>query len=515
MKLISHNPATLEAIGEIETTPVEKISEIAKRAKEAFEGWKKLSIKERKIYLRKARSYVYDNFEEISNLVMREVGKAITEAVNSEIVMTLDLFDYYLRNTEHILRESSPTIRALILRHKKNHVIYEPKGVIGIISPWNYPFNIPMGQIIPALISGNCVIFKPSELTPLCGLKIEEIFKSAGLPEGVFNLIIGLGDVGASLVESDIDKICFTGSTKVGKKIMETASKKLTPVTLELGGKDPVIVCDDADIERASSGVVWGAFYNAGQTCVSIERCYINKKIADEFINKVVEKTLKLKQGYGIEADVEIGPMISENQFKIVEKQVEEAKKNGARVLTGGKRNENFPGYFYEPTVMVDVNHNMEVMSEETFGPVLPIVIVENDEEAIKRANDSKFGLSAAIWTKNLKHGEKIARELKAGSITINDSLYHFGISDVPIGGVKESGFGRTHAKEGLLEMVNTKYVGIDARTWEHKLYWYGYNQSLYDAMKAAVKFLYSKNIIERIKSLKNLLPHLIRRDRI
>jgi succinate-semialdehyde dehydrogenase/glutarate-semialdehyde dehydrogenase len=357
---------------------------------------------------------------------------------------------------------------------KRGKLIREPYGVIGIISPWNYPFSIPATESIAALFAGNAVVLKPSEFTTLCALKLRDLLYEAGVPREVFQVVTGFGDTGAALLDSAIDKVVFTGSVGTGKHVGEAAARKLLPVVLELGGKDAMIVLDDANVEIASAAAVWGAFVNAGQTCLSVERCYVSRKLYDNFVAACVERTKLLRVGNGADTQTEVGPMIHEQQLRIVEAQVDDARANGATVLTGGRRLPELGPNFYAPTVIVGVDPSMRIMREETFGPVLPIVPFETDDEAIALANDSEFGLAASVWTRDKRRGEAVARRLQAGTVMINDVVSCFGIAEAPHGGVKASGIGRTHGRLGLEEVVRTKFVDTDHMAMLPKPWWYG-----------------------------------------
>jgi succinate-semialdehyde dehydrogenase/glutarate-semialdehyde dehydrogenase len=318
------------------------------------------------------------------------------------------------------------------------------------------------------------VVLKPSEFTTLCALKLRDLLYEAGVPREVFQVVTGFGDTGAALLDSAIDKVVFTGSVGTGKHVGEAAARKLLPVVLELGGKDAMIVLDDANVEIASAAAVWGAFVNAGQTCLSVERCYVSRKLYDNFVAACVERTKLLRVGNGADTQTEVGPMIHEQQLRIVEAQVDDARANGATVLTGGRRLPELGPNFYAPTVIVGVDPSMRIMREETFGPVLPIVPFETDDEAIALANDSEFGLAASVWTRDKRRGEAVARRLQAGTVMINDVVSYFGISEAPHGGVKASGIGRTHGRLGLEEVVRTKFVDTDHMAMLPKPWWYG-----------------------------------------
>src|SRR5581483_2704197 len=339
-----------------------------------------------------------------------------------------------------------------------------------------------------------------SELTPLSALEIESLLRDAGLPENIFQVVIGDGRTGAALVESGVDKLVFTGSVPTGKRIAEMAGARLLPVVLELGGKDPMIVLDDAGVDVASSGAVWGAFVNAGQTCLSVERCYVQRRIYDTFVLACVEKARRLRVGNGMEPGVEIGPLIHQRQLRVVEEHVADALARGARLLTGGERLISLRPNFYAPTVLADVNHEMRIMREETFGPLLPITAFDSEEEAVRLANDSEYGLAASVWTRDRNRGEGIARQIRAGTVMINDAVSCFGISEAPHGGVKASGIGRTHGRFGLEEMVWLKYVDSDLLPGTKKPWWYGYGAGLASAVEGFLDFQFARGILRRLR---------------
>jgi acyl-CoA reductase-like NAD-dependent aldehyde dehydrogenase len=519
MKLKSINPATLEVLAEIETTPIDKVFEIAEKAQLAFKNWASKTIDERLGLLKRARKIFYEMKDELATLITLENGKPIVESYSMEIFPTLDLFDFYIKNAKKILKRRKVRSQIPLFWVKRNYIHFEPLGVVAVISPWNYPLLLPIAPIISALVAGNCVIFKPSEYTSLIGLKIADIFHMAGFPDGVFNIVIGYGDVGEALVNSNIDKISFTGSTRTGRLIMQNASKKPIPVTLELGGKDPMIVFDDVDVETAATSAVWGAFANAGQTCVSVEICYVQEKIFQEFVEKVVEKTKKLKIGNGLDPDVEIGPINNEKQMKIIENQIQDAISKGAKILTGGKRikpkdknGDELKGYFFEPTVIIDVDNSMLLMKEETFGPILPIISFKDEYEVLEKLNSSEYGLSASVWTNDKKRAKRVVEKIKSGSVLVNECVVHYGDAKAPCGGVKSSGFGRVHSEFGLYDMVNIKFESFDYIS-PYRLWWYGYDEKLLNTMKKAIAFLHSPSLIEKLESAPGLLLNLFRKN--
>jgi succinate-semialdehyde dehydrogenase/glutarate-semialdehyde dehydrogenase len=361
--------------------------------------------------------------------------------------------------------------------------------VVGIITPWNFPFMLAFNPTVQALVAGNAVVLKPSEVTPFSGLLVREVLRSARIPDDLFQVVLGDGTTGAALVEAGVQKICFTGSVRTGRRVGEACGRNLVPFTLELGGKDPMIVCADADLERAANGAVYGAFSNSGQVCVSTERVYVVDSVADEFTQKVVEKTAALRQGDG--GEFEIGPMIWPAQLEIVERHVEEAKARGAKVLTGGRRNPSFSGLFYEPTVLVDVDHEMAVMREETFGPVLPIMRVRDEEEALRLANDTRYGLNANVGTRDRRKGERLARAVQSGSAVINDCMLTYGATESPFGGVKESGIGQVNGETGLRSFCHAQSIIVDRFGAKSEFLWYPYSAKKLAWLRRAMRWVW------------------------
>ena len=432
--IISNNPANGKEVGRVKNYLAEEVQLAVEKSRTAFEIWRKTSFYERKRFIMRARDVILADIDEIARLISDEMGKPVAEAISAEITPVLDLMQYFARNAEKLLKPRKINIGLLGAMGRSSKVVYQPLGVIGIISPWNFPFSIPLGEVVMALMAGNTIVLKPSELTPLVGKKIGEIFEKVNLPKNVLQIVTGDGKTGAALVESAPDKIMFTGSVETGRKIAKSAAKNLTPVVLELGGKDPMIVFADADLEAASSGAVWGAFTNSGQACSSVERLYVEDKIKDKITNLIVEKTKNLKQNYGDEATTDVGSMVSENQLKIVENHVADFELYGAEILTGGRRNENFDGVFFEPTVIANADNSMTGMRDETFGPTLPIATFKTEKEAIELANDTEFGLTASVWTKDLSKGKRVAEKIRAGTVTVNEVLYTHGIGQTPWG---------------------------------------------------------------------------------
>jgi acyl-CoA reductase-like NAD-dependent aldehyde dehydrogenase len=507
-EIVSIDPATGEELGRTPEASVAEVEAAVGRARGAQSKWAACSFRERATVVMRARVIILDEMEEIARLISRECGKPVAEAISMELAPTLDLMQYFARRTEKLLRPQRIELGQYGLLGRSSSIVYRPLGVVGIISPWNFPWAIPLGEVVMALMAGNGVVLKPSELTTLVGLKIADVFRRAGLPSGLLEVLAGAGTTGAALVEAGVDKLMFTGSVTTGKRVAEAAARRLVPVVLELGGKDPMIVLEDADVEVAASAAVWGAFCNSGQACASVERCYVQEAIAPRFIEAVVRQTRSLKQSPGIESETDIGAMSSERQLKVVAGHVEEALAHGAKALTGGRRAPDLRGPFYEPTVLIDVKQEMTVMREETFGPVLPILTFKTEEEAIRLANDSQFGLTASIWTKNIGRGRRIASRIEAGTVMVNEVLYTHGVAQTPWGGMKQSGLGRTHGRLGLLELVAPQHIHVNRISSMRDLWWFRYTPRGVKLFRGFARRFSSGSVLQT--SL--LVPQMIRR---
>jgi succinate-semialdehyde dehydrogenase/glutarate-semialdehyde dehydrogenase len=509
-EIIVRNPATDEEIGRAPLTMPEEVARAAGRARAAQPAWAAKSFRERGRVIIEARKLILSQLDEIAALISRETGKPAPEAIAMELAPALDLMQYFARKTASLLRPRRISVGLYWTLGRSSYEIHKPMGVIGIISPWNFPWATPLDETVMALMAGNAVVLKPSELTPLTALKIKEILHQAGLAEDLFQVVTGDGSTGAALVASGVDKIMFTGSVATGRRVAEAAAKYFIPVVLELGGKDPMIVLDDANVVNAARGAVWGAFANCGQSCSSVERCYVHESIADQFIAEVVKETKRLRQSTAGESTADVGPMSSERQLSIVERHVNQAINRGATALIGGERVRDVAGPFYPPTVLTNINHEMDVMREETFGPVLPIMTFATDDEAIRLANDSDFGLTASVWTNNIGRGQQIARQIDAGTVTINEVLYTHAIAQTPWGGVKQSGLGRTHGRAGLLELVRPQHVHVNRLRFMPDLWWFNYDEGAARLFRGFARRFASGSLLQT--SL--LLPQMIRRWR-
>jgi acyl-CoA reductase-like NAD-dependent aldehyde dehydrogenase len=477
-------------------------------AREAFPAWSVTDIRERARALLRLREVLVGEADAVADLVEREQGKPVAEVHAAEILPALEALKHLAGHAEEVLREEPIESQLLLLAHKDAHLRYEPWGVVLAITPWNYPFGIPVPVVAAALVAGNTVVLKPAPSTTIVGLRIGALAQRAGLPPGVVNVVAVDDALAPGLVEdSRIGKVVFTGSVGTGKKVMAAAARNLTPVLLELGGKDAAIVCRDADLDRAVPGIVWGAFMNAGQTCASVERVYVEREIAGPFLARVVEETRRLRTGGAERGKVDVGPLSLERQRQVVEEHVADARAKGARVLTGGAAVEG-PGFYYPPTVLADVDHTMTVMREETFGPVLPIMPVDSLDEAIRFTNESDYGLTASGWTRSPEVARRLQRELGAGVVTINDGLSSFGEPTAPWGGIKHSGIGRTHGRLGLREMVRPKYVTQDPSRGP-ELWWYPYDEDFARLLSQANPALHARSPWRRLAGLLRLSRHL------
>jgi acyl-CoA reductase-like NAD-dependent aldehyde dehydrogenase len=494
------NPATGTVLHELECASEGDVLAAVARARSAQTAWCDLGVRRRIAILREFQRKLHERKSEIAEAITREAGKPVAEALTTEVLVVLDAARFLIDNAYGLLRDEPVPHGNLATRLKSGRLLREPYGVVGIISPWNYPFSIPATETLAALVAGNAVVLKPSEFTSLVALELAALLHAAGVPGDVFQVVVGDGATGAALLHSQIDKLAFTGSVATGKRIATAAAERLLPVVLELGGKDPMLVLDDADVDVASSAAVWGAFVNAGQACLSVERCYVHRRLYEEFLRACAEKTKKLRVGHGLDRETDVGPMIHERQLQIVEAHVKDAVARGARVLAGGSRFPELGKNFYRPTVLADVTHEMRIMREETFGPVLPVMAFDHDEEAVRLANDSEYGLAASVWTRDGARGELLARSIQAGTVMVNDVVSCFGISEAPHGGVKASGVGRAHGRFGLEEMVRLKYVDVDRLPGMKKVWWYGYGMNFSQQMEGFLDFQFARGLGQRLR---------------
>jgi len=491
--LDSFSPATGELLGSVPTVAPADVQRVVDEVAAVQPFWAALQLADRGRYMRRVAHVVLDEIDDIRDLIVREQGKPRVEAYLMELLPTIDALHWIGQAGQDILADERVKSPQLIFKSKRTAFTYEPLGVIGVISPWNHPWTIPLGEVAMALMAGNGVVLKPASLTCLIGERIRRVFDRAGLPEGIVRVLHGGGEVGRALAESSVAKVFFTGSVDVGRGVGEACAQRMKRSVLELGGKDPMIVLGDAHLPHAVSGALWGAFANAGQTCSGIERAYVMRDVADRFVSGVVEGASRLTVGDPLDWSTEVGPMISDEQRQTVRELVYDAVAAGATLRCGGPVDvAGLSGAFFAPAVLTDCRHDMRIMREEIFGPVLPIVTVDSEEEAITLANDSDFGLGASVWTCDRLKGNRIARELQAGMVWINDHMYSHGAFQTSWGGVKDSGLGRVHSKFGFYECVNVKLV-----SWERSrvadFWWHPYDETLGRAARAAGKLLYGR----------------------
>jgi acyl-CoA reductase-like NAD-dependent aldehyde dehydrogenase len=498
----SLDPATGGVTARIAATPISALPDVFRGAHEAQKGWVSRPLRERARMLRDLQHAVYEARDEVVDRICGETGKPRVEAIFAELLLILDLAGFLARRAPNWLHGERVPHHNPAFKTKAAWLEYEPHGVVAIISPWNFPFAIPMSQVIAAVVAGNAVVLKPSELTPATGGLVGDLFRRAGFPREVVQVVQGRGDLGAALIEATPDKVIFTGSVATGTRVAEACAQKLIPSILELGGKDAMIVLADADLDISSSAAVWGSFSNCGQACLSVERIYVEEPVAERFTTLCVGKTKKLRLGPPTDADAEVGPMIRLRQLEKVEEQLREAVERGARILTGGQRRSDLGGNFLEPAVVVNVDHSMKLMRDETFGPVLAIQTVASANEAVEMANDSPFALSASVWTRDARRGREIAARLRAGAVMVNAVMSYYGISEAPHGGPGASGWGRTHSRLGLLEMVRVKYLDVDRLPRIPKSWWFGYSGELLESARGLLESLFAPRWSRRWRSM-------------
>src|SRR5271167_3183192 len=487
------NPATGEIVATVPDLGADVVAEMAARGRAAQPGWEAYGFEGRGRILLRAQKWLMDNSLQVIATIISETGKTFEDASLAEISYGGHAFGFWARNAPVYLADERVKSSQLLVKGKKLILRYRPLGLIGVIGPWNYPLTNSFGDCIPALAAGNSVILKPSEVTPLTSMLMAEGLRECGLPEDVLQIATGRGATGAALIE-EVDMIMFTGSTKTGRKVAEAAAKRLIPASLELGGKDPMIVLSDADLERAANFATYFSMQNAGQTCISIERAYVEEPVYDEFVAKVSEKVRALRvgkpQGFG---SVEVGAITFPPQLETISEHVADAVAKGARVLAGGKEAPG-AGHFYEPTVLADVDHSMKIMTEETFGPTLPIMKVRDAEEALRLANDSPYGLGASVFTRDTARGEAIARRLVVGAANVNDALINYTVLELPMGGAKASGLGSRHGPGGIRKYTSQQAIVVTPRlALKSEPHMYPYKNRKSRLLAGVFKFLYGR----------------------
>ena len=487
------NPATGSLLSTIPILGAADLERMAATAREAQPQWAAIGFEGRSRVMRRAQKWILDNAERVLDTVVSETGKTYEDAQLADLGYTSVALGFWAKQAgRYLADERVPSWNNPLAIGKKLVVRYEPYGLVGVIGPWNYPIVNAFGDCIPALMAGNAVILKPSEVTPLSSVLMAEMMRACGLPDGVFGVATGDGSTGQALI-AQVDCVMFTGSTRTGTAVMKAAAERLVPCYLELGGKDPMVVCADADVDRAANAASFYSMNNAGQVCISVERCYVEEPVYDEFVAKVTETVRGLRQGVSTEpGSVDVGAVIFPPQLDIVEAHVQDAVDKGAKVLTGGHGHAEH-GRFYEPTVLVDVDHTMRIMREETFGPTLPIMKVSSVEEGIRLANDSDYGLQASVWTKDLERGEQLARRIQAGSVCVNDVQTNYMALNLPMGGWKSSGIGTRHGANGIRKYCKTQSVLVTRFGPKRDPWMFPYKRRSTMALRRLFKVLYGR----------------------
>lgn len=515
---ICTSPASGEVLG---TSPLHTREDVARAisaARQAQHYWQAIPPRQRAKIILRIRNYIVQHVDSLAEIISRDSGKVRIDALTTEVLAAAMAVDYYSRNTTKFLKDKTIRPASILLFNKRNRITRIPYGVVGIISPWNYPFSIPFSGVIMNLLAGNGVLLKTASETQHIGLALKECIESAGLPDGLFHYLNLPGRIaGDAFLQEGVDKLFFTGSVAVGKYLMKKASETLTPLCLELGGNDAMIVCPDADLHRASSGAVWAGLSNSGQSCAGVERIYVHEKIYDPFMVLLKQKVEGLRVGADIDFNCDIGLMTTTPQIVTVQKHIDDALQKGAQIfaqasLPAGNQNQ----HALAPTVLCNVNHDMLVMKDETFGPVLAVMKVATIEEAIALANDSYLGLTGSVWSRDHKKARSIARQVQAGVVTINDHLMSHGMPETPWGGFKQSGLGRTHGQMGFDEGTQPKVIiddflpGVKKNFW-----WHPYDERLYTGIKSTLTVLYGKGVIERSRALWRSFKSYLRTFRV
>jgi acyl-CoA reductase-like NAD-dependent aldehyde dehydrogenase len=493
-ELESFNPATGERLGSVPATRPDEVQAVVDEAAELQPFWAQLPLAARARHMRRTAQVILDSLDDLAELIAREQGKPRTEAYTMELLPTVDALHWLADRAPKLLRDERVRDMPLFVAHRRHAHAFEPYGAVAVVAPWNYPWSIPFGEVAMALMAGNAVVLKSAEQTPLIGQRIQDTFERAGLPQGIVRCVHGDGEVGRALVGSSVKKVFFTGSVEAGRSVAADCAEQLKGCVLELGGKDAALVLDDASVDTAAAGVQWGGFANAGQTCSGIERVYVARAVADPFVDRLVKGANALRLGDPMEWTTEIGPMTDEPTFERVCELVDDAVSNGAELRCGGpvEAPEGLEGRFFAPAVLTGVSPEMRIMREEVFGPVVPVIAVDSEEEAIRLANDSEFGLGASVWSRDRDRARRVAARLQTGMTWVNDHMYTHGTIQCAWGGAKSSGLGRSHGRFGLYECVNVKTVSWDIARLRD-FWWHPYDGELAEAVTAAAGIVYGR----------------------
>jgi acyl-CoA reductase-like NAD-dependent aldehyde dehydrogenase len=493
-------PGSGKLLGEVRVATAQDVREAVRQARTAQAEWARKTFAQRREVLLRFRDLLLARAGEFSEHLTRENGKTRNESLFMEVLPVADATTWYANRAHKLLADEKISLH--MFPHKKSYLRFYPRGVVAVVSPWNYPFSIPTGDAVGALMAGNAVVVKPSEFTPIIMEKTRLLFEEAGLPRGLFGVVQGKGDVGAELIRSGVNMVLFTGSAATGRKVNIAAAEQMIPCVLELGGKDPAIVLPDADLDSAAKKIAWGAFANSGQTCASVERVYVHESVAKPFTDKVVELARSLRQGEPNQHEVDVGAMTTQAQVEIVRRHLDDAKARGARILSGGEVKVTPEGArFVQPTVLTGTTPDMAIIRDETFGPMLPIMTYRTEEEAVRLANDSSYGLSAYVFTRNRKKAERIANQLIAGTVMHNDTLYTHAAPETPWGGVKSSGIGRVHGKHGLRDFCEVRHVNLERLDFP-AFWYYPYSRKAWTTGLRVYRTLLGRGVGGRLRAL-------------
>ncbi len=510
----AYNPITGERLGEVPLNRIDDVKAAVDAARQAQQEWARLSVKERIRRLQPVKEFLSVKADEIAEIIARDTGKVRLDALVTEVINSLMAIQYYSRKAPRFLRERWIRPGNLLLANKWTKLRRVPYGVIGIITPWNYPFTIAFSEVIMGLIAGNGIVLKTASQTQMVGQILKEAIEQAQLPRGLFAYLNLPGKVaGDAFLQAGVNKLFFTGSVAVGKYLMAKAAETLTPVNLELGGNDAMIVCADADLERAANGAIWAGFSNAGQSCGGVERIYVQRDVYEPFLKLLKQKVEALRVGYDTDFEVDMGGITTESQMQTVRKHIEDALAKGAKIFAQSPppRNEKYKNLL-PAVVLTEVTHEMDVMRHETFGPVVGVMSFESEEEAIRLANDSYLGLTGSVWSKNRKKAERLAKQIEAGVVTINDHLMSHGLPETSWGGFKQSGIGRTHGELGFYELTQSQMIVHDFLPGvKRDMWWQPYSKQVYDGLRGMIDFLFEKKWGKRLKGMFRLLKVFVR----